>query len=133
LIRKSLTAYREGKINVNPTERDKHAPKREITVRFGLVPDLLNFYYSLPYSQRTAIIEGSLREYLEKLNEKELEKYRKIIEPKPKPKLSPYFNINFTCDNCGDEYVGDVVYSYARSLKELDKHHTYCSNCVVVE
>jgi len=68
LIRKSLTAYREGKINVNPTERDKFAPKREITVRFGLVPDLLNFYYSLPYSQRTAIIEGSLRGYLDEVN-----------------------------------------------------------------
>ena len=68
LIRKSLTAYREGKINVNPTERDKFAPKREITVRFGLVPDLLNFYYSLPYSQRTAIVEESLSAYLDKMN-----------------------------------------------------------------
>ena len=71
LIRKSLTAYQQGEININPTERDKNAPKREINVRFGLVPDLLNFYYSLPYSQRTAIIEESLKEYLEKLNVEE--------------------------------------------------------------
>ena len=67
LIRKSLTAYQEGKININPNERDKHAPKREITIRF-FNTDLLNFYYSLSYSQRTAIIEESLREYLDKLN-----------------------------------------------------------------
>ena len=68
LIRKSLAAYQEGEIKINPTERDKHAPKREITVRFGLAPDLLNFYYSLPYSQRTAIIEESLRGYLDEMN-----------------------------------------------------------------
>ena len=54
LIRKSLRAYQEGKIVVNLIERDKNAPKREITIRFTLAPDLLNFYYSLPYSQRTA-------------------------------------------------------------------------------
>jgi vacuolar-type H+-ATPase subunit E/Vma4 len=68
LIRKSLTAYQEGKININPNERDKHAPKREITIRF-FNTDLLNFYYSLPYSQRTAIIEESLREYLDKIQD----------------------------------------------------------------
>jgi len=68
LIRKSLRAYQSGEININPTERDKYAPKREITVRFGLVPDLLNFYYSLPYSQRTAIVEESLSGYLDKIN-----------------------------------------------------------------
>jgi len=129
LVRKSLTAYQEGEIRVNTTERDKHAPKREITIRF-FNTDLLNFYYSLPYSQRTAIIEESLREFLEKLNEKELEKHRKIIKPRPKPKLTPYFNINFTCDNCGDEYVEDVAYSYATSLKEIIEHYTYCSGCV---
>ncbi len=66
LIRKSLQAYQEGKIKVNETGRDKHAPKREITIRFSN-SDLLNFYYSLPYSQRTAIIERSLSNYLEKM------------------------------------------------------------------
>lgn len=68
LIRKSLTAYQGGKISINTTERDKHAPKREITVRFFNNPDLLNFYYSLPYSQRTAIIEESLATYLDKMS-----------------------------------------------------------------
>jgi hypothetical protein len=43
-------------------------PKREITIRFTFAPDLLNFYYSLPFSQRTAIIEGSLGSYLEKMS-----------------------------------------------------------------
>jgi hypothetical protein len=68
LIRKSLETYQEGKIKVNLIERDKFAPKREITVRFSLNPGLLNFYYSLPEGQRTAIIEESLRVYLEKLS-----------------------------------------------------------------
>ncbi len=68
LIRKSLRAYQEGEIVVNLIERDKNAPKREITIRFTLAPDLLNFYYSLPYSQRTAIIEESLRGYLERMS-----------------------------------------------------------------
>jgi hypothetical protein len=62
-----LQTYQEGKIKVNETGRDKHAPKREITIRFSN-SDLLNFYYSLPYSQRTAIVEGSLSNYLEKMN-----------------------------------------------------------------
>jgi len=69
LIRRGLQAYQERKVNINSTERDKHAPKREITIRF-FNTDLLNFYYSLPYSQRTAIIEESLRGYLGKLEEK---------------------------------------------------------------
>jgi hypothetical protein len=68
LIRKSLTAYQEGEIEINLIERSKYSPKREINVRFGLVPDLLNFYYSLPYSQRTAIVEESLSGYLDKIN-----------------------------------------------------------------
>ena len=67
LIRKSLETYQNGAIKVNLTERDKFAPKREITVRFSLNPNLLNFYYSLPEGQRTAIVEESLRVYLERL------------------------------------------------------------------
>jgi hypothetical protein len=68
LIRRSLQAYQDGEIKVNSTERDKHAPKREITIRF-FNADLLNFYYSLPYSQRTAIIEESLRGYLRRISD----------------------------------------------------------------
>jgi hypothetical protein len=71
LIRKSLEAYQEGGIGINTTERDKHAPKREVSVRF-FNTDLLNFYYSLPYSQRTAIIEESLRGYLERLSDRDV-------------------------------------------------------------
>ena len=67
LIRKSLQAYQEGEIEINLVERDKHTPKREITVRFSLNPSLLNFYFSLPAGQRTAIIEESLKVYLERL------------------------------------------------------------------
>ncbi|RHZ36149.1 hypothetical protein [endosymbiont GvMRE of Glomus versiforme] len=67
LIRQSLMAYQQGEIDLNLTERDKFVPKREITVRFSLNPSLLNFYYSLPEGQRTAIIEESLRVYLERL------------------------------------------------------------------
>jgi hypothetical protein len=54
-----------GEIKVNLVERDIHAPKREITIRF-FDTDLLNFYYSLPYSKRIGILEESLRGYLEK-------------------------------------------------------------------
>ncbi|CAG8539774.1 137_t:CDS:10, partial [Ambispora leptoticha] len=100
LIRKSLQAYQKGEIDINLAERDKHAPKREITIRF-INTDLLNYYYSLPYTQRTAIIEESLATYLDKLNAKELEK-------------------------CGEEYVEETAYSYARSMKEINEHYTYC-------
>jgi hypothetical protein len=65
LIRKSLQAYQVGEIGVNLTERDKHTPKRDITIRFFNI-DLLNFYYSLPYSKRVGIMEECLRGYLEK-------------------------------------------------------------------
>ena len=67
LIRKGLQAYQKGEIDINLTERDKHALKREITIRF-LNTDLLNFYYSLTYTQRTAIIEESLAAYLDKIS-----------------------------------------------------------------
>jgi hypothetical protein len=67
LIRRSLMAYQEGKIKINLLEREKNVPKREISVRFSLNPSLLNFYFSLPEGQRTAIIEESLKVYLERL------------------------------------------------------------------
>jgi len=58
-------AYQEKEIKINLLEREKNVPKREISVRFSLNPSLLNFYFSLPEGQRTAIIEESLRAYLE--------------------------------------------------------------------
>jgi len=93
---------------------------------------LLNYYYSLPYTQRTAIIEESLASYLDKLNAKELKKYVKVIPAKPKPQLIPYRYFHFICDNCGEEYEDAVVYSVAKSWAELKtwKYATYCSNCV---
>src|SRR2546421_12934503 len=65
LIRRSLAAYQAGGININLAERDKQAPRREVGIRF-LSPDLLNFYYSLPYRDRVGIVEECLRSYLEK-------------------------------------------------------------------
>ena len=134
LIRKGLQAYQDGKIEINLTERDKHALKREITIRF-LNTDLLNYYYSLPYTKRTAIIEESLAAYLDKLNAKELEKYVKVIERKPKPQLISYRYFHFICDNCGEEYEDAVVYSVAKSWEELKtwKYATYCGECVRYE
>ena len=133
LIRKSLQAYQEGVIEPNLTQRDKHAPKKEVSIRF-FNTDLLNFYYSLPYTQRTALIEQSLREFLDKISQKskELQKYRRIIQfKKPQPQLSPYHLSNFICDNCGDELYNTVAYSYASNLSQAKKgYHTYCSNCV---
>ncbi len=83
----------------------------------------------------TAIIEESLAVYLEKVNAKELEKYVKVIEckPKPQPELSPYFLRGFGCDRCGSEYYDETAYSYAPSMDEINNYHTYCSDCVVVE
>jgi len=72
---------------------------------------------------------------LEKVNAKELEKYVKVIEckPKPQPELSPYFLRGFGCDRCGSEYYDETAYSYAPSMDEINNYHTYCSDCVVVE
>jgi hypothetical protein len=71
----------------------------------------------LPYSQRVAIIEESLRGYLEKIEGKELEKYVKVIPSRTKtqPQLIPYRYFHFICDNCGEEYEEAVVYSVAKS------------------
>jgi hypothetical protein len=57
---------------------------------------------------------------------------RKSVKPKSKPKLTPYFNIDFGCDNCGDEYEEDTAYSYAPNLDQLKLKHypTYCRECV---
>ena len=64
---------------------------------------------------------------------KKLSNYVKIIpaKPKPQPKLTPYSYLNFTCDKCGEEYVEETAYSYAPSMKEINDHYTYCSDCVV--
>ena len=82
------------------------------------------------------VLEKAFGEYERREQEKsdkELEKYVKVVERKPKPqkKLSPYRLSNFICDKCGDEYVEDISYSYAPSLNEINDYKTYCSNCVV--
>src|SRR5947208_3111789 len=41
LIRSSLQAYQNGEFVINPSERDKFTPKREITIRFAAQPQLL--------------------------------------------------------------------------------------------
>jgi hypothetical protein len=82
------------------------------------------------------VLEKSLESYEREKqvhSDKELEKYVKVIERKPKtkpqPKLNPYTYTNFTCDNCQSEYKQETAYSYAPNLKELDRYHTYCSDC----
>jgi len=82
------------------------------------------------------ILEKSLGSYereKQTRSEKDLEKYVKIIErkPKSKPKINPYPYTNFTCDNCQSEYEKEMAYSIARNLKELNRYPTYCSDCVV--
>jgi len=85
------------------------------------------------------VLEKAFEEYEEKkqeISDKELEKYRKTIQPKPKkskPQLKPYRLSGFECDKCGDEYEQDTAYSYAPSLSEINDYKTYCSNCVVSE
>jgi hypothetical protein len=79
------------------------------------------------------VLEKAFEEYEETKQEKGLEKYRKIIQPKPKKpqkKLVPYRLECFGCDNCGDEYYNEIAYSYAPSLNEINDYQTYCSNCV---
>ncbi|CAG8592286.1 8701_t:CDS:2 [Diversispora eburnea] len=79
------------------------------------------------------ILEKSLESYEREKkvkSGKELEKVVKVIEPKPKkPQLTPYYPLNFACDNCGDEYEQDTAYSYAPSMREINDFHTYCSDC----
>lgn len=80
------------------------------------------------------VLEKSLESYEREKEikaEKELEKYRKIIPAKSKPKLTPYPHTNFTCDKCGEEYEQETAYSVARNLKELDQYPTYCADCAV--
>jgi len=48
-------------------------------------------------------------------------------------KLNPYHLKGFACDKCSNEYYDETAYSPAPSLKEINHHPTYCSNCVVFE
>jgi ribosomal protein S27E len=59
--------------------------------------------------------------------EKELEKYVKIIETKPK-KVFSHPNKRFDCDNCGESFQDETAYTYSDSSTKFTK--TYCSNCV---
>lgn len=76
------------------------------------------------------VLERSFAEYEREKQvqaEKELEKYVKIIEPKPK-KMTSHPNKNFDCDKCGKSFQSDTAYSYNASLAKFTK--TYCRNCV---
>ncbi len=85
------------------------------------------------------VLENALelyqRNYKKPKKAKKLSDYVKVIErkpkPQPKPQLIPYYPLNFTCDNCGDEYEEDTAYSYALSVREINDYRTYCTNCVV--
>lgn len=76
------------------------------------------------------VLEKAFAEYergRQEKSDKELEKYRKIIEPKPK-KVFFHPHQDFTCDKCGTSFQNETAYSYAASLGKFTK--TYCSNCV---
>jgi len=73
------------------------------------------------------VLEKAFETYERKKQEKGLEKYRKIIETKPK-KIISHPNKNFDCDKCGTSFQNKTAYSYAASLGKFTK--TYCSNCV---
>jgi len=76
------------------------------------------------------VLEKAFAEYergRQEKSDKELEKYRKIIEPKPK-KVFFHPHQDFTCDKCGASFQDETAYSYAASLGKSTK--TYCSNCV---
>jgi len=76
------------------------------------------------------MLEKAFAEYergRQEKSDKELEKYRKIIEAKPK-KVFFHPHQNFTCDKCGASFQDETAYSYAASLGKFTK--TYCSNCV---
>ena len=48
-------------------------------------------------------------------------------------RLNPYHLRGFACDKCGNEYYDETAYSPAPNLNEINDHHTYCANCVVLE
>ena len=76
------------------------------------------------------VLERAFAEYereRQEKSDKELEKYRKIIGPKPK-KVFFHPHQDFTCDKCGASFQDETAYSYATSLGKFTK--TYCSNCV---
>ena len=47
--------------------------------------------------------------------------------------LYPYFHLNFTCDNCGNEYQNKTAYSPIKNPCQSQQIITYCSNCVIEE
>lgn len=59
--------------------------------------------------------------------EKELEKYVKVIENKPK-KIFSHPNKNFDCDKCRESFRNETVYTNTPGLGKNTK--TYCRDCV---
>lgn len=47
-------------------------------------------------------------------------------------KLNRFIKIDFTCDNCYQEFERDIIYSLAPSLNELGDYSHYCAECAVV-
>lgn len=46
--------------------------------------------------------------------------------------LYPYSYLNFTCDNCGEEFRNKTAYSPIKNAKQSDQFLTYCFNCVEI-
>lgn len=65
LIRASLQAYQQGKINLVKSLSNKNTPKKNFNMRID--ENLLNFYNSLPNGQRVKFIERALLTYLNRI------------------------------------------------------------------
>ena len=71
------------------------------------------------------VLEKALECY--KREKGELEKYVKIVSPKPK-KIFFHPHQNFDCDKCGAGFQDETVYSYDTSLRKTTR--TYCRRCI---
>jgi hypothetical protein len=47
--------------------------------------------------------------------------------------LYPYSRLNFTCDNCSEEFRNKTAYSPIKNARQYDQFITYCSDCVKEE
>ncbi|KLL04175.1 MAG: hypothetical protein MRECE_2c052 [Mycoplasmataceae bacterium CE_OT135] len=43
--------------------------------------------------------------------------------------LNRFIKVDFICDKCQKEFQGDIVYSLAPNLDQLNHYHTYCVHC----
>ena len=73
------------------------------------------------------VLEKAFEEYNNQENKKTQSSRKKENNSQ---KLYPHYSVEFTCDNCGEEYEEDTAYSFVRDWVESERYLTYCSNCV---